>query len=354
MTQSNTPAGWYDDGHGSERFWDGNAWTEQTRPLGGGSTPEAPAAPEAPATPDSAATMFAPGGGAPSTPSTPSNPATPTPQAAPTPEPEAPSSNADVTRVAPSGGFGAQAPATPGWQQPQQQQPQPGAPAQPAAPAWQQPGQPGQPAAPAWQQPGQAGQPGQFGQQGAPAWQQQPFAGPGAGGGGSNTKLIIALAGGGGALLLLIVVLVLVLGGGGDPKSVAEDYLQASAKGDVKKVCELSTKKEQEDAFEEYDVDSCGDYVDELKDDSDNNFSDYSDYADDLDVDIKVEDADEKEKSAEVDYTQKVKYTGNDDELAERFGGECYEVKGTVELKKEDGDWKVSDDNTDYDSYKTC
>lgn len=25
-----TPAGWYDDGRGQQRFWDGNGWTEQT------------------------------------------------------------------------------------------------------------------------------------------------------------------------------------------------------------------------------------------------------------------------------------------------------------------------------------
>ena len=27
------PAGWYPDGHGSERFWDGSAWTDQIRAL---------------------------------------------------------------------------------------------------------------------------------------------------------------------------------------------------------------------------------------------------------------------------------------------------------------------------------
>lgn len=34
-----TPGGWYPDGTGSERYWDGAAWTDQTRP----SMPQAPA-----------------------------------------------------------------------------------------------------------------------------------------------------------------------------------------------------------------------------------------------------------------------------------------------------------------------
>ena len=29
---STTPAGWYDDGSGNRRYWDGNAWTEHTAP----------------------------------------------------------------------------------------------------------------------------------------------------------------------------------------------------------------------------------------------------------------------------------------------------------------------------------
>jgi hypothetical protein len=27
-----TPAGWYDDGSGAQRYWDGSAWTDQVRP----------------------------------------------------------------------------------------------------------------------------------------------------------------------------------------------------------------------------------------------------------------------------------------------------------------------------------
>jgi len=42
MTDPNSPApGWYDDGNGQQRYWDGAQWTEQTAPL----PPAAPAAP---------------------------------------------------------------------------------------------------------------------------------------------------------------------------------------------------------------------------------------------------------------------------------------------------------------------
>lgn len=34
------PAGWHPDGQGNERYWDGAAWTDQIRPLGGTSMPK--------------------------------------------------------------------------------------------------------------------------------------------------------------------------------------------------------------------------------------------------------------------------------------------------------------------------
>jgi hypothetical protein len=45
MTQPpQTPAGWY-PASGVERWWDGNAWTEHTRPLPGAVPPMAPPTP---------------------------------------------------------------------------------------------------------------------------------------------------------------------------------------------------------------------------------------------------------------------------------------------------------------------
>jgi hypothetical protein len=38
---SQTPAGWYPS-EGQERYWDGETWTEQTRPLGSGAVPPQP------------------------------------------------------------------------------------------------------------------------------------------------------------------------------------------------------------------------------------------------------------------------------------------------------------------------
>ena len=52
-----TPAGWYPDptAPGTERYWDGAAWTDHSRPVAGASpAPPTPPAPPAPPTPYSA------------------------------------------------------------------------------------------------------------------------------------------------------------------------------------------------------------------------------------------------------------------------------------------------------------
>ena len=49
MTDPNTPtppAGWYDDGSGAMRYWDGSAWTDHTAPAGGDVAAPAPGAPD--------------------------------------------------------------------------------------------------------------------------------------------------------------------------------------------------------------------------------------------------------------------------------------------------------------------
>jgi len=43
-----TPAGWYDDGHGRLRWWDGQRWTEHTAPLSRPAAPTQAARPQAP------------------------------------------------------------------------------------------------------------------------------------------------------------------------------------------------------------------------------------------------------------------------------------------------------------------
>jgi len=174
MTQ-NTPPGWYPDGQGGLRWWDGSRWTEHTQPEGGG--PDRPA-PEQPAS--------APG---------PADPTQVRPQGdRPAPgEPEQPPAAAPTQMAGPEqGGFGAP------------------------------PGPAGQP--PQFGQPGQAPQ---FGQPGQPAWQPMPPQGGGSGGG-VNGKLI-AIIGGAAAILLVAVILAVVLLGGGSsgPKGTVEDYFKA-------------------------------------------------------------------------------------------------------------------------------
>ncbi|SFR83503.1 Protein of unknown function [Agromyces sp. CF514] len=59
-TNNGTPAGWYDDGSGRQRYWDGQQWTDQFAPAEAAETPpEAPSIPE-PVVPPEAAEAAAP------------------------------------------------------------------------------------------------------------------------------------------------------------------------------------------------------------------------------------------------------------------------------------------------------
>ena len=281
MTQS-TPPGWYPDGQGGQRWWDGNQWTEHTLPQ---ESSDRPAAPEQPAQPGpSDVTQVRPGG-----PTGPEQPGADRPGGQEPGQPPA----AMPTQVAGSGGPGqpgAQPGAQPGY---------PGAPQQGGY--GQQSGYPGAP-----QQGGYPGQPGQ------PAWQGQQH-GSGSGGGVSK-KLIGIIAGAAALVIALIVVLVVVLGGGGGPGGVAEDYFDSIQDRDCGFIDLLS-----EDAREQLDKEEC-------EDDPDAFFGGESETCPESDIEIKDEKEDGDKATVEFEVTG---------------GGEECEEKGSLSLVKEDGDWKI-------------
>ena len=97
------PAGWYNDGQGQQRYWDGTQWTAHTAPLPESAAPAAPAAPvTAPEPPAPAAPVAA----APAAPSAPPAPAAPAAAAPPAPV-------APVTPAAPAAPVAPAAPAAP-------------------------------------------------------------------------------------------------------------------------------------------------------------------------------------------------------------------------------------------------
>ena len=89
------PAGWYNDGQGQQRYWDGSQWTEHTAPLPDETAPAAPvAAPAAPVAPPAPPVAEAPA--PPVAPAAPAPPAAAAPAApaAPIAAPAAPQSYA--------------------------------------------------------------------------------------------------------------------------------------------------------------------------------------------------------------------------------------------------------------------
>jgi hypothetical protein len=187
MTQS-TPPGWYPDGQGGQRWWDGNQWTEHTLPPQEADRPAAPQQPQQPQQPGPS----------------------------------------DVTQVRPPEG---DRPAAPGAGQPPAAMPtQVAGAGSPQQPQHQQPG--GYPQQGYGQQPGFGGAPQQgYGQ---PAWQgQHGQQHAGGSGGGLNAKLIGLIGGGAAVVIVLVIVLFLVLGGSGGPKGVVEDFVDADSCSDV-------------------------------------------------------------------------------------------------------------------------
>ena len=318
-----TPAGWYPDGQGNERWWDGTQWTDNTRPLGGGGAP-APAAPAAPAGDqpgghDAATRVGTPGGDRPQGGGAPAAPA----GGAATPPP------ADATMVAPARGGTPGQPAQPGYGAPGGQPPatpQPGY----GAPGGQPPGTPaygtpqpgyGAPGAPGGQVPPQAGppQPGYgAGGQGIPPGYHQPTPSwaPGGSGGGKGGKMV-ALIGGGLALLMVLVVLALIFViGGSSPTSATEDYFNAIKDGDCDAFFDVASDDLQELAG---DKDDCEDDPDEFLEGNE---------LDGCELEVTGEKIDGDKATVEFDVTD------CDD-------GEQNDEGGELNLVEQDGDWKI-------------
>ncbi|MDO9456343.1 DUF2510 domain-containing protein [Nocardioides sp.] len=78
MTQGTTPPGWYDDGSGTQRWWDGAQWTDHTQPVGPPPTQPPPA--------QDAPTQVAPSQGPPSQGLTGGPPTSQLPAQAPVPD----------------------------------------------------------------------------------------------------------------------------------------------------------------------------------------------------------------------------------------------------------------------------
>jgi ketosteroid isomerase-like protein len=160
-----------------------------------------------------------------------------------------------------------------------------------------------------------------------------------------------------GAIVALVVAVVLVVVllkalGGGSPEAVTEDYLDAQWNSEFEDYCELQAKEYRESTLQSVEADDCADFAKkndkEAADRSKEIEKEYGqtldEVRDDFDRELEVTDVEEDGDKATVTYEEKIEYTGDNDDFVKAELGDTREEthEGSLELVKEDGDWKVS------------
>ncbi|HWU23557.1 MAG TPA: DUF2510 domain-containing protein [Nocardioides sp.] len=292
--QPSVPPGWYPDGQGGQRWWDGTQWTEHTQPA-------QPAQPQQPAAPAGPGSDF---------------------QTVVAPKPEQPGQPAQPGAQAPyqQPGYGQQAYGQPAYGQPAYgQQPGYGAPAQPP-----------------------------YGIPGVP---------PPSNGHNKRVLIIVGAVVGVLVLIGAVAgILIAVLGGNG-PDDVAKDYVNAYLDDNYGKACQLQSKAHQKDSLDEADVSDCKAYAKKEADDAQSNKADYqSEFGEsydslegDMHYSVKATSTKIDGNTATVKLDLDETYSGSNQKYIDEVldGDKSKTEHLTVTLVKEKGDWKVDDESSD-------